>query len=154
MDGLRRIVHAIHAATRASQRTFGLSGAQLFVLRELAHSTGQSLSDLARRTRTTQGSVSEVVSRLVRQGLVAREASSVDRRRAVLTLTAEGQSVLERAPESVQARLLAGFTRLTEAEQQALADGLESWLVAAGLESTPAALFFEEPNRDLTAGTQ
>ena len=84
MDGLRRIVHALRVATRSSQRTIGLSSAQLFVLRQLSAAPDQSLSELAQRTRTTPSSVSEVVARLVRLGVVARAASEHDRRRAVL----------------------------------------------------------------------
>src|SRR5574338_746802 len=106
MDSLRRVVHALNIATRASERAFGLSAAQLFVLRQLAATSGQSLSDLAVRTRTTQSSISEVVARLVRRGLVDRQPSKDDRRRAQLSLTAAGRETLAAAPETVQERLL------------------------------------------------
>ena len=76
MDSLRRVVHALRTATRASERAFGLSAAQLFVLRQLSVTAGQSLTDLAARTRTTQSSISEVVARLVRNGLVSRTPSA------------------------------------------------------------------------------
>jgi len=75
MDSLRRIVHALRVATRASERAVGLGGAQLFVLRQLSATSGQSLGDLAARTRTTRSSISEVVARLVRNGLVNRAPS-------------------------------------------------------------------------------
>src|SRR6478672_9755222 len=81
MDSLRRVVHALRVATRASERAFGLSAAQLFVLRQLSVEPGQSLRDLAQRTRTTQSSISEVVARLVQRGFVTRESSKEDRRR-------------------------------------------------------------------------
>ena len=64
MDSLRCIVHSLRIATRASERAFGLTGAQLFVLRQLSAVPGQSLRALAGRTRTTQSSISEVVARL------------------------------------------------------------------------------------------
>lgn len=144
MDSLRRIVHAVRAATRASETTFGLSAAQHFVLRQLAVASGQSLSDLAERTRTTQSSVSEVVSRLVRRGLISRRASAADRRRAELTLTPAGEEILAHAPESVQERLLAGFATLGSGERQALAEGLEAWLTASKLGTVEPVLFFED----------
>jgi DNA-binding MarR family transcriptional regulator len=143
MDSLRRVVHALRIATRASERAFGLSAAQLFVLRQLSVTSGQSLSDLAARTRTTQSSISEVVARLVRNGLVSRTASSKDRRRAELSLTATGEAVLLNAPETVQERLLRGFESLDERARRALADGLESWLTASRLDGVAPALFFE-----------
>jgi DNA-binding MarR family transcriptional regulator len=143
MDGLRRIVHALHIGTSSSERAIGLSSAQLFVLRQLDIESEQSLGDLARRTRTTPSSVSEVVSRLVRQGLVTRAASVRDRRRAVLTLTAAGAALVRSAPETVQDRLVAGFGRLDHASQRMLADGIESWLTASGLADVTATFFFE-----------
>ncbi len=143
MDSLRRVVHAIRVATRASERAFGLTTAQLFVLRQLSAAPGQSMSDLAARTRTTQSSISEVVARLVGRGLVAREASRDDRRRAVLSLTAEGRAMLETAPETIQERLLRGFDQLDEATRAALADHLEAWLTASGLDDVSPTLFFE-----------
>jgi len=143
MDSLRRVVHAIRIATRASERAFGLSTAQLFVLRQLSAASGQSLSDLAARTRTTQSSVSEVVARLVRNGLVSRAPSSIDRRRAVLSLTAAGESILANAPETIQERLLRGFASLDEGTRQTLADNFESWLTASGLDDVNPTLFFE-----------
>jgi len=118
MDSLRRIVHALRVATRASERAFGLGGAQLFVLRQLSAKSGQSLSDLAARTHTTQSSISEVVTRLVRNGLVSRAPSSIDRRRTVLSLTAEGETLLGNAPETIQERLLHGLESLDEGTRQ------------------------------------
>ena len=143
MDGLRRIVHALRVATRTSQRTVGLSSAQLFVMRQLRAASDQSLVELARRTRTTPSSVSEVVARLVRRGLVARAASERDRRRAVLTLTAAGAALVEQAPETIQDRLLAGFGKLDPVAQRHLADALEAWLEASGLADVAAPFFFE-----------
>jgi DNA-binding MarR family transcriptional regulator len=143
MDSLRRVVHALRIATRASERAFGLSAAQLFVLRQLSVTSGQSLSDLAARTRTTQSSISEVVARLVRNGLLSRTPSSNDRRRAVLSLTAAGEALLANAPETVQERLLRGFESLDEGARRTLAKGLESWLTASGLDDVTPTLFFE-----------
>ena len=131
MDSLRRVVHALRIAARASERAFGLSGAQLFVLRQLSVTSGQSLSDLAARTRTTQSSISEVVARLVRNGLVSRAPSSIDRRRAVLSLTAAGETILANAPETIQERLLRGFESLDEGTRRSLADNFEAWITAS-----------------------
>jgi len=152
MDALRRVVHAIRIATRASERAFGLSTAQLFVLRQLSARSGQSLSDLAARTRTTQSSISEVVARLVRNGLVSRAPSSIDRRRAVLSLTPAGDAILANAPETIQEQLLRGFESLDHGTRQSLADNLESWLTSSGLDDA-APLFFERTSSTARRGS-
>ena len=151
MDGLRRIVHALRVATRVSQRTVGLSSAQLFVLRQLHAAPKQSLSELAYRTRTTPSSVSEVVSHLVRLGLIARTTSEYDRRRAVLTLTTSGAALVAVAGETIQDRLLSGFTKLDTTSQQQLAESLEAWVAASGLAENAAPLFFEASREAPTA---
>lgn len=143
MDALRRIVRALRVSTHASERELGVSAAQLFVLRQLVLQPRQSLGELAALTRTSQGSVSEVVSRLVAGGLVERRVSASDRRRVELTVTAAGRRLLDRASETVQERLVAGFERLGERKRRALAEGLEAWLESAGLEEVPATMFFE-----------
>ena len=144
MDSLRRIVHALRVATRASERSFGLTAAQHFVLRQLSLVAGQSLSDIAARTRTTQSTVSEVVGGLVKRGLVSRQPCATDRRRAELSLTAAGEAILVQTPETVQERLIAGFGSLGETERRALANGLEGWLAASSLDGVAPVFFFEE----------
>lgn len=146
MDALRRIVRALRTSTHALEGALGVSAAQLFVLRQLSGRPRQSLGELAMATRTSPSSVSEVVSRLVAQGLVDRQIGREDRRRAELTLTARGAEVLARAPETVQEQLLAGFERLSEGERRALVHGLEAWLASSGLATVPATMFFEPPS--------
>jgi DNA-binding MarR family transcriptional regulator len=97
--------------------------------------------------------VSEVVARLVRRGLVAREPSTQDRRRAVLTLTPDGAALAAAAPVTVQDRLVAGFGNLEPPAQRALASSIETWLEASGL-SGVAATFFFEPNDSPAAAEQ
>lgn len=143
MDALRRVVRVLRVSSRAVTRDVGISGAQLFVLRQLALAPGQSVNDLAARTLTRQSTVSEVVGRLVARGLVSRRAAPDDARRAVLSLTTRGQRAVSAAPPTVQGSLVEAFDRLAGDEQQALADGLEAWLAEAGLADVPPTMFFE-----------
>ena len=145
LDGVRRIVRALRTTGAAADRAGGISPAQLFTLREIAAHPGQSLHDLAARTLTTQGAVSEVVARLVERGLVVRREAPEDRRRAELTVSPAGYEILGRAVETTQERLIAGLRRLPDGQRRTLADGLQAWLSAAGLDSdVPSTMFFEQ----------
>jgi MarR family transcriptional regulator, lower aerobic nicotinate degradation pathway regulator len=143
MNALRRLVRALRVSTAAVKRTSGISGAQLFVLRELAERPGQSLRDLIARTLTSQSTVSEVVAGLVEARLVNRQAAPQDGRRAVLRPTPAGRALLRAAPPTVQADLVDGLRRISPGSLSALADGLEQWLAAAGLAAVPPTMFFE-----------
>ena len=143
MNGLRRIVRALRAGNAEMERVTGVSSAQLFALREIAGHPGRSLSDLAAATLTTQSSVSEVVARLIQQGLVVRKVAADDRRRTELVPTGLGRAALARAPQTAQEKLLASFRSLPESDQHRIAAGLEAWIDAAQLQHLTPTMFFE-----------
>jgi DNA-binding MarR family transcriptional regulator/nitroimidazol reductase NimA-like FMN-containing flavoprotein (pyridoxamine 5'-phosphate oxidase superfamily) len=137
MESVRRLVRALRTSSAESERQFGLSAAQLFALRQIASRPHESMSELAKRTLTSQSSVSEVITRLVDRGFVTRETSARDRRRAELVLTETGERLLAKVPETIQEKLAAGFNRLTPIQQAGLAGGLEAWLSSSGLGEVP-----------------
>lgn len=144
MNGLRRIVRALRAGNSEMQRTTGVSSAQLFALREIARHPNRSLSELATATLTTQSSVSEVVTRLIQNGLVIRKVAADDHRRTELEPTELGRDALRNAPETAQEKLLAGLRSLSESRQHQLATALEAWIKAAALEHVAPTMFFEK----------
>ncbi len=153
LDSLRRLVRALRASAHSAERGLGISGAQLFVLRELAAEPGASLSRLADRTSTDPSSVSVVVARLVARGLVARRRHPTDARRALLALTAKGQTLLRKAPEPVQARLVEVLRGLPRKQLRQLSESLAGVVDALGLAAGAATMFFEdEPRRARRGG--
>jgi DNA-binding MarR family transcriptional regulator len=144
LDGIRRIVQALRASSRAAEKKVGLSAAQLFVLLKLSGEEALSINELAARTLTHQSSVSVVVARLVEQGLVARRRSSLDGRRVELTLTRRGRAVLSKAPQAAQDRLIEAIESLPRTERRALArnlDRLSRALLVEGPMLPPTMLF-------------
>jgi DNA-binding MarR family transcriptional regulator len=149
LNAIRRIVRVLRLASAATERTLGVSGAQLFVLQQLAEGAaargvGLSIADLAARTGTDPSSVSVVVRRLVERRLVARRVSKIDARRAEVVITASGRSLLRRAPEPIQAKLVAGLTSLSPVRLRAVVAGLEAVVAAIGAFDSEAPMFFEE----------
>ena len=88
LEAVRRLVRFLRLAEADAQAATGLSAAQLFILRQLADQPASSLAELAERTLTDPSSVSSVVDRLVRRGLVRRHRPRSDARRVELRLTA------------------------------------------------------------------
>jgi DNA-binding MarR family transcriptional regulator len=143
LNEVRRLVQALRQSTVQAERETGLSGAQLFVLQQLAQAPAQSLNDLAERTHTHQSSVSVVVTRLVGRGLVSRQRSPEDGRRLVLSLTPAGRQLLARAPETVQARLIRGLDMLPPATLRQVGRALGHLADSIGAPAGPPPLFFE-----------
>lgn len=115
---------------------FGISGSQWGVLRVLhqAESEGKHglrLTDLGGRLFIQPPSVTAVVDRLERHGLVTRNGSSADLRVRLVHLTAEGRQLVEKLlvehPDRIQS-LFASLTAKELAQLLALLTKLESHL--------------------------
>jgi DNA-binding MarR family transcriptional regulator len=152
LDALRRLVQGIRTHAAQAERSTGLSGAQLFVLQQLAEAPAQSLNELAARTRTHQSSVSTVVTRLVERRLVSRRRAADDGRRLLLEVTPTGRAQLASAPESAQSRLIAALEALPTARRRSLVRDLGELVAALGMDREPPALFLEPPERPGPAG--
>jgi DNA-binding MarR family transcriptional regulator len=150
LDDLRRIVRALRQSSRAAERQLGVSGAQLFVLQALAGAGALSLNDLAARTRTDQSTVSTVVARLVKAGLVSRKRSAEDGRRVDLQLTPRGRALLRRAPLAAQDQLIEGLDRMPRSQRRSLAIALGRLVDAMHLRDDQPAMFFEEAHPTTT----
>lgn len=147
LDAIRRIVQALRESSRLAEARVGLSGAQLFVLRTVAEVPGLSLNELAERTRTHQSSVSAVVTRLAREGLVQKRTADRDARRVEIRLSSTGRRRLDRAPQAAQERLVASLDALSGGERARLAFTLEGLVRGMALPRERPAMFFEEPAR-------
>jgi DNA-binding MarR family transcriptional regulator len=147
LDSIRRIVRALRESSRKTERSVGLGAAQLFVLQRLAGAPPLSINELAERTLTHQSSVSVVVSRLVRGGLVARTRAAADGRRVEITLTAAGRALLERAPAAAQDRLIGALGLLGVAARKDLAGHLGRLVEAMALPPHHPPMFFERAPR-------
>jgi DNA-binding MarR family transcriptional regulator len=147
LDSVRRIVQALHESSRWAEKHLGLTGAQLFVLQQLADSPCLSLNELAQRTHTHQSSVSTVVARLVERGLVLRGAGERDARRVELRLAPEGRRLIRRAPNLPQQRLIQGIQRLPVSRRRALAASLDALTSAMAVSDRNAVMFFDDVQR-------
>lgn len=100
----RQLVHTFGLVERVMQpyfAQFGISGSQWGVLRTLHRVEqegveGLRLTDLSQRLLIRPPSVTGVVDRLARAGLVARDGSPTDLRAKRVALTEEGRKLVER----------------------------------------------------------
>jgi DNA-binding MarR family transcriptional regulator len=116
---------------------FGISGSQwgvLITLHRSEHEEGRPalrLTDLGDRLIVRPPSVTGVVDRLQRMGLVARTASADDHRAKDIRLTPAGRElvrrVLEHHPEQVR-QAFDGLSAPEQAELRRLLDGLSAHL--------------------------
>jgi DNA-binding MarR family transcriptional regulator len=149
VDGLRRIVRALHRSHRLAEQKFELSAAQLLVMQRLAEVPSLSVNELANRTFTHQSTVSVVVTRLVRRGLVRRSRADDDARRAELALTSSGRVLLQRAMSSALAQLIDALDAMPTSRLRVIGGCLEGVVDALGVSAEPPGMFFEDGDGNL-----
>ncbi|HET9598749.1 MAG TPA: MarR family transcriptional regulator [Anaeromyxobacteraceae bacterium] len=105
--GFLRLVWALdHALTRRSkrmQRSMGVTGTQRFVLRLAVERPGISAGELAVALHLDPSTLTGVLARLTRRGLLRRAADAGDGRRALFHPTGSGRAVACRQEGSVEA---------------------------------------------------
>lgn len=155
LRSLRRLVHGLRLTSHSVETDLGLTGAQLFLLRELALEPGASIRRLAERTMTDPSSASAIVARLVEGELVVRTRDPQDHRRSVLHVTKCGQAILKRAPEPYQAKLFQAIHSLPRHQLRQLHCGLAALFDGSSDEEFAAPLFFEDdPSPNAKRGKQ
>lgn len=121
---MRRIMRATDLQSQKLLRQSGLTVPQLLVMQAIEREGSPSTSALARHIVVSQATVTRIIDRLERAGLVKREKSSQDKRVVNVRLTDEGRSKLDDAPEPLQAEFLREFRKLADWEQQMLKSSL------------------------------
>jgi len=117
---LRKIMRAADLHSQKLMKESGLTAPQLLVMQAIEKEGSPSTSALAHRIVVSQATMTRIIDRLERAGLVRRNKSTTDKRVVNISLTDVGQVKLESAPEPLQAEFLRRFRKLEDWEQQML----------------------------------
>ena len=122
-----------------SVRACGLTHAQFDIIATLGNTPGMTYKELGERTLITKGTLTGVIERLEKKGLVARERSSEDKRSFFVRLTAQGEAMFNRAFPIVVAQGKKLFAPYSEADFEALDASLRklSQLIAGAAVADP-----------------
>jgi DNA-binding MarR family transcriptional regulator len=94
-------------------QSFGITGMQFVILKQLAEGAAATAADLCRLVHYDNGSMTRLLDRLEEKGWIRRERSKDDRRVVQLRITSAGRGALPRLHDSaalVVQRMLTGFT--------------------------------------------
>jgi DNA-binding MarR family transcriptional regulator len=138
-------VHNLDALRLSAWEERGLTLPQLRVLFLIRANPGMTTNSLAQRLALTMSTVSGLVDKLVRAGLVARGQHPEDRRVIPLFLTDEGRAVVGEIRQGNRA-YLAGLAEQLGDELEPITEALER--LAAAIERMPA---IREADREAVA---
>jgi DNA-binding MarR family transcriptional regulator len=106
---LRRIIQAIDLHSRQLARQHGITTPQLLILKQVQSESTVTVSQLAKQVSLKQATVTDILNRLERKGLVRRRKYSTDRRQVWIEETDAGRKLLEAAPSPLQETFLDKF---------------------------------------------
>lgn len=137
---IRRIMRAVDLHSRHLAEEHGLTGPQLATLQAAARLGEASTGTLARAVHLSGPTVTGILDRLAKRGLVGRTRSGQDRRSVTITLTRSGQEVLAVAPSLLQDRFRHELAKVEDWEQTmilAMLQRIAAMMDAESLDASP-----------------
>ncbi len=143
---LRRISRAIDLHSRLLLQRHGLTAPQLAALRAVNRLQPVTLGVVARAVHLSQATVTGIISRLEKRGLIARTRDERDRRTVRVEITPAGGALIRSAPSLLQERFRQELADLQEWERTMILANLQriaSMMAADRIEA--AAVFHSGP---------
>ncbi len=144
LRAIRRIVRRISEHSRYLSREVGLTVPQLLCAKAIGRleESNESEITVAMIGETVQlgaPTVSRIVDRLVRAGLVTRDRKAKDRRKVCLSLTPAGLERYQTLPKPLQDTFLARFDALSESRRASIISALTDVIEMMEAEELDAA---------------
>jgi MarR family transcriptional regulator, organic hydroperoxide resistance regulator len=136
LDFMRLLWQVDHALQRTSKRmesTVGVTGPQRLVLRIVGRFPGIPAGPLARLLHIHPSTLTGILQRLERQGLLRRRTDTRDARRSLLSLTEKGRLLDVEREGTVEAAVQRALDRLPPAKIQATREALVALAEALSL---------------------
>jgi DNA-binding MarR family transcriptional regulator len=128
---LLRLIWQEHKRLGQALATYQLTVPQFYALRSIArHEAGCPMSRLAELTHQSSPTMTDIVDRLVKAGLVSRRQDEGDRRKVLVELTPAGQEHLERVRQVKRDGLRRALERVGETDRRELLRLLQAYLAA------------------------
>jgi DNA-binding MarR family transcriptional regulator len=121
----RIIYGSVRQHFREVEQSCGVTGSQLWIMQEVANTSGIGISELADRLSIHQSTCSQLVEKLVARKLILKERSKEDQRRVGLRLTDEAAKLIKMAPSPAQGVLPEALWALSTETIQTLNSSLE-----------------------------
>jgi len=112
LRSIRRITRAIDLSSKKLAQTYGLTGPQSLIMHEIDRQKSIPISTLAARVSLSHATVTDILNRLFKRGLVVRVRDDKDKRRILASLTEAGHELISKLPPLLQDEFLGEFNKL------------------------------------------
>jgi|TARA_B110000503_G_scaffold13662_1_gene18563 DNA-binding MarR family transcriptional regulator len=122
---LRQLIRATELHSKKLLKTTGLTTPQLLILRAIHDQAEITTGELASAVSLSQATITNIVDRMEKHGLVSRQRSVIDRRRVYVHLTDHAKTVLTNSPMPLQEHFTERFNQLKDWEQNQVIASLQ-----------------------------
>lgn len=122
---LRRVIRATDLHSKHLAKTTGLTAPQILLMQTIRDGGDMTLGEVANQMSLSQATVTTIVDRLEKRGLVFRERSTEDKRKVHVYLTDTAFNTLREAPIPLQDHFARQFGDLHEWEQTMIISSLQ-----------------------------
>lgn len=122
---LRRVIRATDLHSKHLAKTTGLTAPQILLMQTIRDKGEITIGVLANDMNLSQATVTTILDRLEKRGLVYRVRSKEDKRKVHAYLTEQASQVLQDAPLPLQAHFTRQFGDLQEWEQTMILSSLQ-----------------------------
>ena len=138
---IRKIVRSVNLESKRIQKIYGVSIPQLLSLIHLKARTDyqSTQKELTEFLQLNSSTVTGIVNRLEKKGLVARLPNKDDRRVTNISLTTKGLELLEKEPDLLQEKLLKNLENIPEEKVGEVKNTLEFLVKVLEIESVDAS---------------
>ena len=136
---IRKIIQSISMNSKSLVKRVGLTGPQLMILQAIVHAGEVSVGEVAKAISLSQGTVTGILERMEKRGLVIRRRSDSDRRRVLVKASAAGKQLLETAPPLMQEAFVERFGSLPDWEQTMILSALQRLVTIMDAKAIQAA---------------
>jgi len=156
LRAIRRIVRRIAEHSKYLSSAYGLTVPQLMCLKAIGELEAEgaeiTVAAVAAAVQLSPATVSRILDRLVRGGLVSRVRAEDDRRKVLLSLTAAGMERYDTLPRPLQEEFVERLMALDPDERQQLLRSvlrINELMEATDLDAAPVL----HPGEDMRTGT-
>ena len=129
---LPALARAMNCAIAELSQALEVTPAQVKVLLQLSRKEQMSVGEIADALYVSMPAASEIVDRLVETGHVLRTSDPADRRRVIVSATAESQIAIDRLVELRRTQVRKALLRLSPEERPVAPRALEALIAELG----------------------
>jgi DNA-binding MarR family transcriptional regulator len=148
---IRKILRSINLESKRIQKEFGISIPQLLCLTRLGNEEGYQATqkELTEYLNLNSSTVTGIINRLEKKGLIARLPKKGDKRTTYVALTSAGYKLLKNSPNLLHEKLAQNLQKLSPVQLEQIKTSLDLLIDVLEIKDIDASplLILDEPGQ-------